>query len=115
MMFNLIVSYKISDMMFGVRIEEACKRSSAAFKKSDSFDDLRQIAAINDRVLLICDLVSVKSELGAITKLTKEKNWKVFGYYPHIDMETGSMAHSLGVDYVTPRSAMQPKLNALLR
>ena len=74
MMFDLVVSYRISDMMFGVRIEETCKRSSAAFKKSDSLNELRQIATINARVLIICDLVSVKSELGAITKLAKEKS-----------------------------------------
>jgi Ni,Fe-hydrogenase maturation factor len=114
-LYDLIVSYRISDMMFGVRIEEACKRSSAVFKKSDSLNDLRSIATINDRVLIICDLVSVKSELGAITKLSKEKNWKVFGYYPHIDTDTSTLAHSLGVEYIVSRSALQPKLNALLR
>ena len=101
-------------MMLGVRIEEACKRSSAVFKKEDSLDGLSRFSIDSDRVLLVCDLVSVKSELEAITKLAKERNWKVFGYYPHIDKEIGTLARSLGVDYVTPRSAMQLKLNSLL-
>lgn len=111
-MFDLLVTYKISDLMFGVRIEEAGKKSSTKFKKVESLDDLASVMSYN--VLIVCDLPSIKSELEQITKLAKEKKWKILGYYPHVDRATETLARSLGVDYVTPRSVMQQKLNTLL-
>ncbi len=100
-------------MLFGVRIEELCKRSSTSYQSTSSFAELSH-AGNAERTLLVCDLVTVKSELGEITRLAKERNWKVFGYYPHVDKDTETLARKLGVEFVTPRSATQPKLKLLL-
>jgi hypothetical protein len=98
--------------MFAVRVEEAGKRSSTMFKKADRLGDLASISG--ERVLLVCDLAYVKSELESVTKLAKERNWKIIGYYPHVDKETEALARSLGVDFITPRSVFQQKLRSLL-
>ncbi len=101
-------------MLFAVRVEEAGKSSSTKFQTVNSFEELNRITS-NGMALIVCDLTQVKSELGAIARLAKDRQWKILGYYPHIDRETERLAHSLGVDYVTPRSVFQLKLAAALR
>ncbi|MHB1868245.1 MAG: hypothetical protein ACYCPP_04800 [Nitrososphaerales archaeon] len=113
-MFDNIIAYKITDLLFGVRIEEICRNSSATYARAETADELIQILKGQKRSLLVCDLVSVRGDLASIKKITSENNCAVLGYYPHVDKETESLARSLGVEYVTPRSAFQMKLKSLL-
>lgn len=112
-MFDLLVAYRVSDMLFAVKIEEAGKSSSTKFQSVSSMDELTRIMK-NGKTLIVCDLTQIKSELELITSLAMERHWKILGYYPHIDKETEKLARSLGVDYTTPRSAFQHKLAAVL-
>jgi hypothetical protein len=100
--------------MFGVRIEEICRKSSASYTRAETVDDLIQALKGQKRSLLVCDLVSLKGDLASIKKIASENNCAVLGYYPHVDRETESFARSLGIEYVTPRSAFQMKLKSLL-
>ena len=114
-LFSKIIAYKITDLLFGVRIEEICRESSASYARADSPDELIQILKGQKRsFLLICDLVSIRGDLESIKKIASENNCAVLGYYPHVDKETESLARSLGIEYVTPRSAFQMKLKSLL-
>ena len=112
-MFDHLVSYKVSDLLFSARIEEAGKKVSASYERIDSIDDL-PARLQKSRALIVCDLTKVKLDLENLTRVAKQNGWEILGYYPHVDKETEAYARSLGVDYVTPRSAFQYKLTALL-
>ncbi len=112
--FDFVIVYKISDLIFGVAIEEICRSSSVDFAQIKSKDELLQIHNSNHRTLMICDLVSVKEELSTMKEIGSGKNFEILGFYPHVDQGTGSLALSLGIDYVVPRSAFKAKLKSLL-
>lgn len=107
-----MIAYKVSDLLFAVRIEEASRSSSASFEKIQSIVDLKAVST--GKALVVCDLTEVKGDLGDLTKIAKERNWKILGYHPHVDTETGTLARSLGVNYVVPRSVFRQKLGSLL-
>lgn len=111
----MVVIYNIKDLLFSARIEESCKRSSAEFRTAQSIDQLTLALKRRNHVLIVCDLVSAKADLDSIKKMARESGSEVIGYYPHVDKDTASYAHSLDVEYITPRSAFQSKLTALLR
>jgi len=113
-LFDAVIAYKITDLMFGVRIEEICRKSSAFYVRVETADELVQALKGEKKSLLVCDLVSIRGDLASIKKIALENNCAVLGYYPHVDKATESLARSLGVDYVTPRSAFQMKLKSLL-
>ena len=110
--FETIVIYKISDLIFATRIEEICRAKRKKFANAGSLEALR--AALRENDLVVCDLVSVSKELGILKNVTKETGCQIFGYYPHVDKETETLARSTGIDFVVPRSAMQAKLRSLL-
>ena len=62
-MFDKVIAYKVYDMLFGVRIEDIRKKSSTPFQNVVGLDALSQITG-NERTLLVCDLVTVKTELA---------------------------------------------------
>jgi hypothetical protein len=112
-MFDHLISYRVSDLLFSVKIEEAGKNALASYQRIDSINEL-PTGLRKSSVLIVCDLTKIKPDLENLTKLAKKNSWKIIGYYPHVDKETETLARSLGVDYVVPRSAFQYKLVALL-
>ena len=113
-MFNSIVSYKISNLIMASKIEEICSQLSKECSDAKTSNKLIEFLSNNNRVLVVCDLTLVKSELEELVKVIRTKNCQIFGFYPHVDKDTEIKARSLGVDYVIPRSAMQAKLRSLL-
>ena len=112
-MFDHLISYRVSDLLFSAKIEEAAKKASASYERIDSINEL-PTKLQKSSVLIVCDLTKTKPDLRDLTNVAKENGWRIIGYYPHIDKETETLAHALGVDYVIPRSAFQYKLIALL-
>lgn len=113
-MFNTIVRYRISNLMMASKIEEICSNLS-----KECFDVKASIAlieslSIRNRVLVVCDLTIVKSEIEELVRITRAKNCHIFGFYPHVDKDTETKARLAGVDYIVPRSAMQAKLRSIL-
>lgn len=113
-MFELVLAYKIVDLLFATKIEEICKRSAASFKNAQNLDQLYLALAAKGNKLIVCDLVSAKREIESIAGIVRASNAKLIGYYPHVDKDTAMFAHSICVDYVVPRSAFQSKLISLL-
>lgn len=110
--FESVLAYKVSDLMLAVRIEEICRAKGRQFSRANSFDEL--VVGLNDHSLLVCDLTLVSQDLVPLKKISEQRGCKVFGYYPHVDKETESLARSTGIDFVVPRSALQAKLRSLL-
>ncbi len=113
-MFDSIVTYKISDLMIAVKIKEICARSSKEFSNAKTVEELTEILSRNRRSLIVCDLPRVKTELADVKRIASLHNCQVFGYYPHVDKETETIARSLKVEYVVPRSTLQSTLRSLV-
>lgn len=113
-MFNSIVRYKISNLMMASKIEEICSNLSKECFDVKASNVLNESLSTRNRVLVVCDLTIVKSELRELVKITRTKNSQIFGFYPHVDKDAETKARSAGVDYIIPRSAMQAKLRSLL-
>ena len=113
-MFDSVLMYKVTDLLFASRIEEICKRSSSEFRSIQNLDQLGTALSRSKHSLIVCDLVSTRTDLESVTRMAKANNSEVIGYYPHVDKDTATLAHSLNVNYVTPRSAFHSKLSSLV-
>lgn len=110
--YETIIGYKISDLILSTRIEEVCRAKKKNFARVGSLASLETTLHQND--LVVCDLVLVSKELDLLKKASEERGCHIFGYYPHIDKDTETLARSTGIDYVVPRSALQAKLRSIL-
>lgn len=108
-----VILYQISNLLLLFKIKDTCVKNSKECSSAKTLDKLSELLKTN-QALIICDLVSVKSELPVIIKIAKEYNSKIFGYYSHVDKETEALARSVGADYIVPRSALQSKLRSVL-
>ena len=113
-MFDSVLMYKVTDLLFASRIEVICNRSSSKFRSIQNLDQLGTALSRSKHSLIVCDLVSTRTDLEPVTRMAKANNSEVIGYYPHVDKDTATLAHSLNVNYVTPRSAFHSKLSTLV-
>ena len=110
--YETVVGYKISDLILATRIEEICRAKGKRFARTGSLGALE--VTLHENNLVVCDLILVSNELELLKKVANERGCRVFGYYPHVDKNTETLARSTGIDFVVPRSAMQGKLRSIL-
>ncbi|MGH2639610.1 MAG: hypothetical protein ACRDF4_10085 [Rhabdochlamydiaceae bacterium] len=114
--FDSVIEYKISDLMLCASIEEICRQSGSELKKTASTEEIEEelVGSGQLHVLIICDMVAITEQLEPVMKFAKSKGYEVLGYYPHVNRQIETLGRSLGVNYVTPRSALRARLRSLL-
>jgi hypothetical protein len=114
-LFDIIVVYKISNLMMVARIEEMGAHSLKPVLGAKNLTELSSVLQEKSKALIVCDLTIVKEDLPELEKIARTRDSEVLGYYPHIDKGAERAGRSCGIKYVVPRSAMESRIRQLMK
>jgi hypothetical protein len=105
-------------MMIRIEIEQICARNGTKVATARSTEELRSILEHDEssnKSLVICDLVSSQRKLDTLASFRKNFGFAILGFYPHVNKKIEALAHTVGVDYIVPRSALYARISGLLK
>jgi hypothetical protein len=118
-MYDLIIVFKIPNMIVRAQINDACSRASKPVEFADNLTNLDRLMNQKplEKLLIICNLSEIlpnEQELKNFLKLCQSRQAKILGKYPHISNALKERAVTSGVDYAIPNSSFARKLEDIL-
>jgi CheY-like chemotaxis protein len=108
----------LSDLMFTVKIQEACKRAGLDVTFIKSHGDALAQAKL-DPAVMILDLNSASFDalelIGALKTTPETNHIDLIGYVSHVQADLKQAAHEKGCDTVIARSAFSQNLPSMLK
>ena len=111
---RLIVAF-VTDLMVGVRIEEAAKTAGAEVETVGSLEEGAERVRSRVVEVVVVDLAIAGLDLEAIVSLGREAGARVIGFYPHVDAALRQAAKRAGIERAYPRSRFLRDLPRILR
>ncbi len=104
----------VTDLLVGVRIEEAAKGVGASAEAAGPEDAVRLIASTKPD-LVVADLAIPGLNLQPLARAAREASVPLIGFYPHVDVALRQAAKDAGIRHVYARSRFLRELQQILR
>lgn len=105
----------VTDLMMGVRIEEAAKTVGAGVETVGSLEEGAERLRSRTVDVVVVDLAMEGLNLESTVSLGRAAGARVVGFYPHVDAALRRAAKGAGVEHVYPRSRFLRDLPRILR
>jgi len=105
----------VTDLMVGVRIEEAAKTAGAEVETVGSLEEGAERVRSRAVEVVVVDLAIAGLDLEAIVSLGRGAGARVIGFYPHVDAALRQAAKRAGIERAYPRSRFLRELPRILR
>ncbi len=104
----------VTDLLVGVRIEEAAKGLGVGVETAAPAGAVRLIAS-TDLDLVVADLAAPSLNLESLASAAREAGVPLAGFYPHVDVALRRAAKDAGIKHVYARSRFLRELREILR